>query len=77
MADFHVFYVVIVVLSFVCGLLGLSAGLALLAKQGLARKLALIAAFLSVSDVPFGTTLGIFTLVVLLPSGGGFAPHRD
>jgi vacuolar-type H+-ATPase subunit I/STV1 len=77
MAGFHVFYVVIVVLSFVCGLLGLSAGLALLAKQGLARKLALTAAFLSVSDVPFGTTLGIFTLVVLLPSGGGFAPHRD
>jgi hypothetical protein len=77
MADFHVFYVVIVVLSFVCGLLGLSAGLALLAKQGLARKLALTAAFLSVSDVPFGTTLGIFTLIALLPSGGGFAPARD
>jgi len=76
MADFHVFYALIVVLSLVCGLLGLSAGLALLAKHGSARKLALVAAILSVSDIPFGTTLGIFALIVLLPSRGGFAPAR-
>jgi len=76
MADFHVFYAVIVALSFVCGLLGLFAGLALLANQGLARKLALMTAILSVSDLPFGTTLGIFTLIALLPLRGGFAPAR-
>jgi hypothetical protein len=76
MADFHVFYSVIVALSLVCGLLGLFAGLALLANQGLARKLALIAAILSVSDLPFGTTLGIFTLIALLPFRGGFATAR-
>jgi hypothetical protein len=76
MADFHVFYAVIVTLSFVCGLLGLFGGLAVLANQGLARKLVLVAAVLSVSDLPFGTTLGIFTLVALLPFRGGIAGAR-
>ena len=76
MADFHVFYAGIVVLSFVCGLLGLIGGLALLANQGLARKVVLVAALLSVSDLPFGTTLGIYTLIALLPFRGGFTPAR-
>jgi hypothetical protein len=76
MAEFHVFYAVVVVLSFVCGLFGLLGGLALLASQGSARKLALIAAILSISDLPFGTTLGIFTLIALLPFRGGIAPAR-
>jgi len=76
MADFHVFYAVIVVLSFVCGLIGLLAGLALVAKQGTGRKLALVAAISSVSDLPFGTTLGIFTLIAFLPLRGGVAPAR-
>jgi hypothetical protein len=77
MAEFHVVYAVVVVLSFVCGLIGLLAGLALLANQGSGRKLALIAAALSVSEVPFGTTLGIFTLITLLPFRGGFTPARS
>jgi len=76
MAEFHVVYAVVVVLSFVCGLIGLLAGLALVANQGPGRKLALVAAVLSVSDLPFGTTLGIFTLIALLPSRGGFAAAR-
>jgi vacuolar-type H+-ATPase subunit I/STV1 len=76
MAEFHVFYAAIVVLSFVCGLIGLFAGLALVAKQGSGRKLVLAAAILSVSDLPFGTTLGIFTLIALLPLHGGSAPAR-
>jgi hypothetical protein len=76
MADFHLCYAVFLVLSFVCGLFGLFAGLALLANQGPARKLALVAAILSVSDLPFGITLGIFTLIAVLPFRGGFAPSR-
>jgi hypothetical protein len=76
MAEFHVLYAVAVVLSFLCGLIGLFAGLALVANQGLGRKLALVAAVLSVSDLPFGTTLGIFTLVALLPIRGGLASTR-
>jgi hypothetical protein len=64
---FHIVYMGIIVLSFVCGVFGILGGLALLADQRPARLLALIAAFLSVSEIPFGTTLGIYTLIVLLP----------
>jgi hypothetical protein len=65
MSDFHVVYVLLIVLSVLCGILGLLAGFAILAGGG--RKLALAAAFLSVSEIPFGTTLGIYTLVIFLP----------
>ena len=76
MADFHFIYAVIVLLSFVCALLGIVAGVALLASQVAARKLALAAAIFSVSEIPFGTTLGIFTLIALLPVRGKIAPAR-
>jgi hypothetical protein len=77
MADFHIVYVGIVILTFLCGVFGVLGGLALVANQRAARTLALIAAFLSVSELPFGTTLGIYTLIVLLPSGGGSTPIRS
>src|SRR5580704_1126375 len=67
MADFHVLYAAMIVLSAVCGILGILAGLALLAGNRSARMLALIAGVLSLSNIPLGTTLGIYTLVVLLP----------
>jgi len=70
MGDFHIVYVCIVVLTLLSGLFGLLAGLALLANRRLARALALVASFLSVSEIPFGTTLGIYTLIVLLPLVG-------
>jgi len=70
MGDFHIVYAGIVVLAGLCGIFGVLAGLALLANQRPARLLALLAAFLSVSEIPFGTTLGIYTLIVLLPSSG-------
>jgi len=77
MSDFHIVYAGIVVLTFVCGLFGLLAGWALLADQRSARMLALIAALLSVSDIPFGTTLGIYTLIVLPPLRGFSPPIRS
>ena len=77
MSDFHIIYTGIVVLSVLSGIFGLLAGLALLANQRPARMLALIAAFLSVSEIPLGTTLGIYTLVVLLPSRGVSPPFRS
>jgi hypothetical protein len=46
MGDFHVVYAGIVILTFLCGVFGLLAGLALLANQRPARMLALLAAFL-------------------------------
>jgi hypothetical protein len=67
MRDFHFFYTAMILLSALGGILGFLAGLALLAGNGSGRVLALIAAFLSLSNLPLGTTLGIYTLVVLLP----------
>jgi hypothetical protein len=76
MGDFHVIYAGLVVLSLFCGLFGIPAGLALLTNQRSARMLALLTAFLSVSEVPFGTTLGIYTLMVLLPQRAVSSPTR-
>jgi hypothetical protein len=76
MAVFHFIYAAIVVLSFLCALLGIVAGVALLASLASARKLALAAAIFSVSEIPFGTTLGIFTLIALLPCRGSFTSAR-
>ena len=67
MSVFHFMYAVMIALSAVCGILGLMAGLALLAERRSGRTLALVAGFLSLSDIPLGTTLGIYTLVMLLP----------
>jgi hypothetical protein len=76
MRNFHVVYTGIVVLAFLCGIFGVLAGLALLANQRVARTLALLAAFFSVSEIPFGTTLGIYTLIVFLPSRAVSPPSR-
>jgi len=77
MGDFHIVYAGLVVLSFLGGLFGTMAGLALLANQRPARVLALLAAFFSVSEIPFGTTLGIYTLIVLLPLRSVSPPIRS
>jgi len=68
MAVFHVAYVGFVILAVLGGIFGVLAGLTLLVNQQSARTLALVAALLSVSDIPIGTTLGIYTLVAFLPS---------
>jgi len=68
MADFHLIYLAIEILSGVAGVLAILAGVALLAGQEFARPLALVAAFLSLSEIPLGITLGTYTLVVLLPA---------
>jgi hypothetical protein len=66
MAIFHVLYIAAIIVTALSGLFGLLAGLALLAGKS-ARTLSLVAAFLSVADLPLGTTLGIYTLIVFLP----------
>jgi hypothetical protein len=53
MAVFHIAYVGVVILTFLSGLFGIAAGLALLANQSSARTLSLVAALLSVSEIPF------------------------
>jgi hypothetical protein len=66
MNAFHLVYAGLIVLSAASGIFGILAGIALLAGMGAGRILALVAAFLSVSEVPVGTTLGIYTLIVFL-----------
>jgi hypothetical protein len=67
MTAFHFFYACAIVLSALAGVFGLIAGLMLVTGNKSARLLAIIAAVLSVSNLPVGTTLGIYTLVVFLP----------
>ena len=67
MATFHMFYLFAIVLSVLSGLFGVLAGLALLAGQRAGRIFAIIAAFLSLSELPIGITLGAYTLLLLFP----------
>jgi hypothetical protein len=46
---------------------GFAAGWGLLQRESWARVLTLVVAFMSLFDIPIGTTLGIYTLWVLLP----------
>jgi len=64
MSEFHFLYAAAVILSVVCGLLGLFAGLALLGGRRQGRSLGMVAAFLSLPNMPLGTILGIYTLIV-------------
>jgi len=50
------------------GLLGVAAGIGLLKRAAWARSLALLLAFLSLLDIPFGTVLAIYTIWVLRSS---------
>lgn len=68
MSEFHFIYLCVVVWFVVASIVGILAGLALLAGRASSRPVALVAAFLSVSEIPLGITLGVYTLVVLLPS---------
>lgn len=68
MTEFHIVYICLIVLSFLCGVLGIVAGLALIANGESGRRLAILAAFFSLCEIPFGLALGTYTLVVFLPS---------
>jgi uncharacterized membrane protein len=63
MSIFHFLYVVAIIVTVLAGLFGALAGLALLAGRASARSLSLAAGFLSLCDIPLGTTLGIYTLI--------------
>jgi hypothetical protein len=66
MAVFHLVYTGVIIWSAVCGVLGILAGVTLLAGQRAARLLAIVAALISLPEMPFGIMLGVYTLVVLL-----------
>jgi len=65
MAVFHILYIAAIIVTALSALFSLLAGAALLTGKS-ARTLSLFAAFLSVHDLPLGTTLGIYTLIVFL-----------
>jgi hypothetical protein len=67
MTAFHIFYIAATLVTALSGLFALMAGTSLLTAKPFARGFSLLAAFLSLSDLPFGTTLGIYTLIVFLP----------
>jgi hypothetical protein len=67
MAAFHLFYMFLIVLSVICGVLGLMAGFALLDRRRSIKNLAVVAAFLSLSDLPLGLSLGVYTLLYICP----------
>jgi hypothetical protein len=70
MNEFHMVYVAIIVWSILCGVLGIVGGLAMVSGQRSARSILVLAAFLSLSELPVGITLGVYTLIVLLPRSG-------
>lgn len=65
MADFHLLYLAVLIWGGLSGVVGLLAGIALLAGRRAGTALVRLAAYLSVGDVPLGTTLGIYTLTIL------------
>jgi hypothetical protein len=69
---FHFLYGLLVAISAVGGILGLLAGVALLAGAQSGRTLAIVAASLSLWSLPLGTTVGIYSLIVLL----AWSPRR-
>jgi hypothetical protein len=75
MSGFHLLYLFLVILSAAAGIFGVVAGVALLTGANAGRRLALIAAFLSLSEIPIGITLSAYTLIVLLVPRQARATH--
>jgi hypothetical protein len=70
MSEFHIIYVAIIVLSVLCGILGIAGGLAAMGGPRSGKSILILAALLSLCEIPLGVTLGVYTLVVLLPRSG-------
>jgi uncharacterized membrane protein len=66
MEVFHFVYVLVIILALIAGVFSLLAGFALLGGRSSARPLSIAAGLLSVCDIPLGTTLGTYTLIVFL-----------
>jgi uncharacterized membrane protein len=66
MGFFHVWYICWIGLCFVCGILGIVGGLALMRRPIGGRGLLVAASLLSLSDLPVGIAIGVYTLIELL-----------
>lgn len=68
MDDFHLVYAIVIGWNIAIGIVALVAAADLLARRGSARAVAILAAFFALPELPFGVMLGVYTLIVLLPS---------
>src|SRR5262245_52374758 len=68
MAVFHALYFSWAALCVVSGVLGLVGGSALLGGGARGRRLVVLASLLSLSDLPVGVALGVYTLLLFAPS---------
>jgi len=66
MSVFHAVYMGWIGLSFVCGALGILGGLALMRSPRDGRILLVAASCFSLSDLPVGIAIGVYTLIVLV-----------
>ena len=66
MGLFHAVYVFVIVLSLICGVLGIAGGMAMLGNSRSGRGLLIIASLLALSEMPLGIALGVYTLILLL-----------
>ena len=66
MSVFHFFYLGVIMWSAAAGVLGIVAGVMLLSGQRSAWALAIVAALLSLSELPVGIALGVYTLILFL-----------
>jgi hypothetical protein len=62
MAMFHVIYVGIILLSGLCGILGILSGMMLMGHGKNARGTAVLASLFSLPEMPLGVILGSYTL---------------
>jgi hypothetical protein len=76
MALFHFLYLGVMIWSAVSGVVGILAGVTLLSGQHSARPLAIAASLLSLSELPLGIALGVYTLVVVVPAPYATAATR-
>jgi hypothetical protein len=63
----RLFYILSFFYGIATGILGISAGYGILQRRPWARIVALVAAFICVISLPFGTAIAVYTLLILLP----------
>lgn len=68
MSVFHALYMCWIGLSFVCAALGILGGLALMRNANDGRLLLAAASLFSLSDLPLGIAIGVYTLIALASS---------
>jgi hypothetical protein len=65
MAAFHALYIGAILLSVLCGVLGILAGLSLQGREESGRRIAVLASLFSLPELPLGVMLGCYTLHLL------------